>query len=139
MHATAVATPARASARAARYGALGAILGLIGVAAGAFGAHALKSGLAPAMLEVFETATRYQLSHAIALVLTALAIERAPGSRALHAAGALFVAGIVLFSGSLYALSLVGPPQWGIVTPFGGLCFLAGWACLAASFLGRRG
>ena len=126
-----------ASPLAARYGAIGAVLGLVAVAAGAFGAHALKQGLAPAMLEVFETAARYQLTHAIALVVVAFALERRV-STSLHAAAALFTIGIVLFSGSLYALSLVGPPAWGIVTPFGGACFLGGWACLAAGFLGRR-
>ena len=115
---------------ASTIGALGALLGGLGVAAGAFGAHALRRGLAPPMLEVFETATRYQLVHAVAMVVTALALERRPSS-ALAAAGWLFGVGIVLFSGSLYALSLVGPPAWGIVTPFGGVSFLAGWACLA--------
>ncbi len=128
--------PGSGTRLAARYGTLGALLGFIGVAAGAFGAHALKAGLAPAMMAVFETATRYQLVHALALVVTALALERGP-SRALAAAGGLFVAGTVLFSGSLYALSLVSSPAWGLVTPFGGVCFLAGWACLAAG-LARR-
>lgn len=126
-----------ASPLAARYGAIGAVFGLIAVGAGAFGAHALRDGLAPAMLEVFETAARYQLTHAVALVVVAFALERRV-STSLHAAAALFTAGIVLFSGSLYALSLVGPPAWGAVTPFGGACFLAGWACLALGFLGRR-
>jgi uncharacterized membrane protein YgdD (TMEM256/DUF423 family) len=116
-------------------GAVGAVLGALGVAAGAFGAHALRHGLAPAMLEVFETATRYQLVHALAMVVTALAFERRP-SAVLAAAGWLFGAGVVLFSGSLYALSLVGPTWWGIVTPFGGVSFLAGWTCLAFG-LGR--
>ena len=127
-----------ASPLASRYGVAGAVLGFIGVAAGAFGAHALKDGLAPAMLAVFETATRYQLVHAVALVVVAFALERR-ASRALEAAGALFTLGIALFSGSLYALSLVGPPLWGIVTPFGGVCFLAGWVCLAVAFASRHG
>ena len=116
-------------------GAVGAVLGGVGVAAGAVGAHALRHRLAPAMLEVFETATRYQLVHALAMIVTALALERRP-SAMLAAAGWLFGAGVVLFSGSLYALSLVGPTEWGIVTPFGGVSFLAGWACLALG-LGR--
>jgi len=120
------------------YGLIGGALGFIGVAAGAFGAHALRSALAPAMLQAFETAARYQLVHALALVLTALALER-HASRALTAAGALFVAGSVLFSGSLYTLALTGVPAWGIVTPFGGACFLGGWACLASAFGTRRG
>jgi uncharacterized membrane protein YgdD (TMEM256/DUF423 family) len=107
----------------------------LGVAAGAFGAHALRQGLAPALLSVFETATRYQIVHAIAMVATALAIERRP-SRMLMAAGWLFGAGILLFSGSLYALSLIGPPSWGAITPVGGVSLLAGWVCLALG-LGR--
>lgn len=122
---------------AKRFGVIGAALGFIGVAAGAFGAHALKDGLAPAMMAVFETATRYQLVHAVVLVVTAFALERR-ASRAFAAACTLFTIGIVLFSGSLYALSLVGPPLWGVVTPFGGLCFLAGWVCLAAGFATKR-
>ena len=121
----------------APFGALGALLGLLGVAAGAFGAHALRSRLAPAMLQVHETAARYQLIHALALVLTALAAAGGQ-SRALAWAGWLFVAGIVLFSGSLYALSLTSTPTWGLVTPFGGLCLLAGWACLGVGLLDRR-
>ena len=119
------------------FGVMGAVLGFVAVAAGAFGAHALKDGLAPKMLEVYETAARYQLIHALALVVTALALERR-ASGAIVAAGWLFLTGIVLFSGSLYALSLVGPPTWGVVTPFGGACFLAGWACLAAGMARRR-
>ena len=126
-----------ASPLAAAYGWIGGTLGFIGVAAGAFGAHGLRSTLAPAMMQVFETAARYQLVHAVALVLTALALERR-ASRALTAAGALFAAGIALFSGSLYALSLTGSPAWGMVTPLGGVCLLGGWACLASGFAGRR-
>jgi len=124
------------STLAARFGVTGAALGFIGVAAGAFGAHALKSALAPAMMSVFETGARYQLVHAVALVAVSLALERGP-SRALAAAGALFAAGVVLFSGSLYALAALGASAWGIVTPFGGLCLLAGWVCLAFG-LARR-
>ena len=118
------------------YGVAGACLGFLGVAAGAFGAHALRSQLAPAMMSAFETAARYQLLHALALVAVALALERR-GSRAVAAAGALFIAGCVLFSGSLYALALAGSPAWGLVTPFGGACFLGGWVCLAVGFAGR--
>jgi uncharacterized membrane protein YgdD (TMEM256/DUF423 family) len=111
------------------------VLGGLGVAAGAFGAHAVRQGLAPAMLDVFETATRYQLVHAVAMIVTAVALERRP-SALLSAAGWCFGVGIVLFSGSLYALSLIGPTWWGAVTPFGGVSFLAGWSCLALA-LGR--
>ena len=126
--------PPEARNRAARwFGTLGAKLGFLGVAAGAFGAHALKQRLVPAMLEVYETAARYQLVHAMALVLVALCLERR-ALKSWRVAGWLFVVGIVLFSGSLYALSLLGQPMWGAVTPIGGLCLLTGWACLAAGW-----
>jgi len=130
-------TPVAPASRGAGLGVIGGALGFLGVAAGAFGAHALRSTLAPAMMQIFETATRYQLVHALALVVTALLLERR-ASRSLSAAGALFVAGSVLFSGSLYALSLTGSAIWGIVTPFGGACLLGGWVCLATGFAGRR-
>jgi len=113
-----------------RFFALGAMLAMLGVAAGAFGAHALKSRLTPDMLAVFEVAVRYQLVHALALLAVAWAITRWPGRAALYA-GALFIAGIVLFSGSLYLLALTGERSLGAITPFGGVAFLAGWACLA--------
>jgi uncharacterized membrane protein YgdD (TMEM256/DUF423 family) len=110
--------------------ALGSVLGLIGVAAGAFGAHALRNYLTPESLGIWETAVRYQLVHALALLATAWAVSRWPGAPP-KAAGWLFFAGAVVFSGSLYALSLSGLRWLGAVTPIGGLCFLAGWACLA--------
>ena len=131
-----IANSSVASPLARHFGMTGALLGLLGVAAGAFGAHALKATLVPAMMTVFETAARYQLVHAVALVVVAFALERRV-SRAFSAAGALFAAGIVLFSGSLYALALLSAPMWGMVTPFGGLCLLAGWACLAAGFAAK--
>ena len=113
-----------------RFFALGAMLAMVGVAAGAFGAHALKSRLTPDMLAVFEVGVRYQLVHALALLAVAWAITRWPGRAVLYA-GALFIAGIVLFSGSLYLLALTGERSLGAITPFGGVAFLAGWACLA--------
>jgi uncharacterized membrane protein YgdD (TMEM256/DUF423 family) len=82
------------------------------------------------MLAVFEVGVRYQLVHALALLAVAWAITRWPGRAALYA-GALFIAGIVLFSGSLYLLALTGERSLGAITPFGGVAFLAGWACLA--------
>ena len=88
------------------------------------------------MLQVYETAVRYQIIHALALLIVWLASDRVRG-RALSVVGWLFGAGIVLFSGSLYALSLTGVRAWGIVTPFGGLCFLIGWLCLAWSIMRR--
>lgn len=114
---------------------LGAISGLIGVAAGAFGAHALKAQLTPDLLAVFETGTRYQLVHAIALIVTGLVTQRRRG-RAAPAAGWLFLFGTVFFSGSLYVLALTGVRAWGAVTPFGGVMWLLGWALLA--FAGGR-
>ncbi len=117
------------------FGTLGAIFGAIGVGAGAFGAHALRSRLAPDMLAVFETGARYEMYHALALLAVALLLGRQPPSPAwAGAAGWLFAAGIVLFSGSLYALALTGVRGFGAVTPLGGLAFLAGWICLVVAF-----
>jgi uncharacterized membrane protein YgdD (TMEM256/DUF423 family) len=108
---------------------LGSASALLGVAAGAFGAHGLRSRLSPEMLDVWETAVRYQLVHALALLAVAWAVSRWPGT-ATTAAGWLFVAGTLVFSGSLYGLSLSGIRWLGAITPLGGLAFLAGWACL---------
>lgn len=110
--------------------ALGSLSGFLGVAAGAFGAHALKGRLGADMLVVFETGARYQMYHALALLAVGWACTRWPGA-VLTASGWLFVAGTVLFSGSLYALSLSGVRSLGAITPVGGLAFLAGWLCLA--------
>jgi uncharacterized membrane protein YgdD (TMEM256/DUF423 family) len=110
--------------------ALGSVFGLLGVALGAFGAHALRGSLDALGLATFETGVRYQLVHALALLAVSWAVTRWPGSTA-AAAGWLFAAGIVLFSGSLYALVLTGQRWMGAVTPLGGVCFLAGWALLA--------
>ena len=109
--------------------ALGAISAFIGVAAGAFGAHGLKSRLSAEMLSTFEVGVRYQLYHALALFVVAWAVARWPNSAATNA-GWLFVLGTLLFSGSLYLLSLTGVRWLGAITPFGGLAFLAGWVCL---------
>lgn len=127
---------ARATIPAMRYAFLGALSGLIGVAAGAFGAHALRGRVEDALLAAFETAARYQLVHALALVAVDLIMPRASGKLA-RIAGLLFVAGTVLFCGSLYALALTGVRAWGAVTPFGGLCFMAGWIALAFAVRAR--
>jgi uncharacterized membrane protein YgdD (TMEM256/DUF423 family) len=111
---------------------LGAVMAFAGVALGAFGAHALRARLSDEHLAVFETGVRYQLLHALALVLIGVLAHRRQ-ERLTTAAGWLFTLGIVLFSGSLYALTLGGVTSLGMVTPIGGLCFLAGWACLALS------
>jgi uncharacterized membrane protein YgdD (TMEM256/DUF423 family) len=109
---------------------LGAVSGFLAVALGAFAAHGLKGKLAPDLFEVFEVGARYHMYHALALVGVAWAATRWPGT-AVTAAGWLFVAGTVLFSGSLYALALSGVRGLGAITPLGGVCFLAGWAALA--------
>lgn len=110
--------------------ALGALSALISVAAGAFGAHALRARLSPELLGVFETGARYQMYHAVGLFAAAWALTRWPGPWPARA-GRLFVAGTLLFSGSLYALALSGVRWLGAVTPLGGVAFLAGWICLA--------
>lgn len=109
---------------------LGALSAFLAVAAGAFGAHALKTRLSPDLFNTFEVGARYHMYHALALFAVAWAAARWPGP-AVSASGYLFLAGTVLFSGSLYALSLTGVRWLGAVTPLGGLAFLAGWACLA--------
>jgi uncharacterized membrane protein YgdD (TMEM256/DUF423 family) len=112
----------------------GALAGFIGVGLGAFGAHFLKARLSPDMLAIFETGVRYQLVHAVALVATA-GLAGHVSARLLSLAGWLFTGGIVVFSGSLYVLALSGITMLGAITPFGGLAFLAGWACLIAAAL----
>jgi uncharacterized membrane protein YgdD (TMEM256/DUF423 family) len=113
-----------------RFFALGAVFGFLAVALGAFGAHELRGRLTPNDLAVYETGVRYQMYHALALLAVAWAATRWPVGT-LRLAGWLFVAGIVLFSGSLYALVLTGHRALGAVTPLGGLSFLAAWALLA--------
>jgi uncharacterized membrane protein YgdD (TMEM256/DUF423 family) len=112
----------------------GAVAGLIAVGFGAFGAHGLRGRLSPEMLAVFETGVRYQMYHALALLLTAAMAGRLD-SRAIVSAGWFFVAGIGLFSGSLYLLAVTGVTWLGAITPIGGVAFLAGWICLAVSAL----
>ena len=113
---------------------VGAVAGFLAVAFGAFAAHSLRGRLAPDMLAIFETGARYQMYHALAIVLTALLQEHAP-RRVLVVAGWLFTAGIVLFSGSLYLLATTGITSWGALTPFGGAAFLGGWLCLGLAAL----
>lgn len=116
--------------------ALGAGSALVAVAAGAFGAHALRARLAPDLLAVFETGARYHMYHALALLATAWALARWPGPWPVRA-GWLFLAGTLLFSGSLYALALSGVRWLGAITPLGGAAVLAGWACLLLGALRR--
>lgn len=110
--------------------ALGCVSGFLAVGLGAFGAHALKARLSPDLLATFEVGVRYQMYHALALLAVGWAAMRWPGSF-VNASGWLFVAGTVIFSGSLYVLSLTGVRWLGAITPIGGAAFLAGWLCLA--------
>jgi len=112
----------------------GAVMACISVAFGAFGAHGLRGRLSPEMLAIVETAARYQMYHALATLIVAVALGSLD-SKLLRTAGWLFTAGVVLFSGSLYALALTGVTTLGMVTPLGGLAFLAGWACLIVAVL----
>ena len=112
---------------------LGALFAFLGVAAGAFGAHSLKNILAVEMLAVFETAVRYQMYHAFALLIVGWACHQFPQA-SFAPAGWLFTIGIVLFSGSLYALAFTGIRWLGAFTPLGGVAFLVGWGWLAWQF-----
>jgi uncharacterized membrane protein YgdD (TMEM256/DUF423 family) len=119
--------------------ALGALIALIAVAAGAFGAHALRARLEVAQLTVYETAIRYQMYHAGAVIMTGLAAARWPNAL-WGAAAASFVLGVVLFTGSLLLIILSGVRSIGWITPLGGLAFIAGWALMIAAALRvRRG
>ena len=109
---------------------LGASLALVAVGLGAFGAHGLRPTLSAADMATFETAARYQMYHALGLLAVAWVYARWPGTL-VAVAGWLFVAGIVVFSGSLYTLVLTGQRWLGAVTPLGGLFFLVGWALIA--------
>lgn len=111
---------------------LGALLAALAVMAGAFGAHALKSQLSPDMLAVYETGARYHLVHALGLLIVGLVYERHP-SPLVNTAGWLLVAGVLLFSGSLYALSITGIKALGMITPIGGTAWIAGWIALGVA------
>ncbi len=127
-----------------RFLMIGALSAGTAVAAGAFGAHALRARLEPRLLEVFETAARYQMYHALALVAVAVVLTRstgvtmaplgpAPGHGLTVASAWCFVIGTVLFSGSLYAMAFTGIRALGAITPLGGVAFIAGWVCLAVA------
>lgn len=108
--------------------AASAISGFLAVALGAFGAHALKQRLSADMLAVYETAVQYHFYHTLALL--AVAVLMVGGAQGLKLSAVLFLVGTLIFSGSLYALALSGVKILGAITPIGGLCLLAGWACL---------
>jgi uncharacterized membrane protein YgdD (TMEM256/DUF423 family) len=111
--------------------AAGALLAGLGVAAGAFGAHALEASVSPDRLQTFETAVRYQMYHALALLLLGVMPASGVELGALGTtAGVCFTGGVIIFSGSLYLLVLTDTPWLGAVTPLGGAAFLAGWAAL---------
>jgi uncharacterized membrane protein YgdD (TMEM256/DUF423 family) len=109
---------------------LGSILAGLSVAAGAFGAHALEGRIDDRLLDVFATAARYQMSHALALLAVAWGVARWPQA-GLELGGWLIASGITIFSGSLYLLALTGVGRFGAVTPIGGVLMIAGWAVLA--------
>lgn len=110
------------------------MMGALAVLCGAFAAHGLKARLDAQALEVFETGARYHMYHALAMALAALAMRGEAVPRA-RLAAMLFLAGILLFSGSLYLLAVTGSSALGLVTPIGGLAFIAGWVCLALAAL----
>jgi uncharacterized membrane protein YgdD (TMEM256/DUF423 family) len=110
---------------------LAALAGALAVMLGAFGAHALRAKLGPDLLAIWNTAVQYHFWHALALLAIALVTVHLPDSAALRWAGWLMLAGILLFSGSLYALALSGVRSLGAVTPFGGIAFILGWLALS--------
>ena len=114
---------------------IGSAFGFLAVLLGAFGAHGLRAKIHPAMFEIFETAARYQLIHAVVLLMIAFIPIR---SQKENTAGWLFTSGVIIFSGSLYLLVLTGQRFFGAVTPVGGLLLLAGWAFLFLSGLSRK-
>jgi|TARA_R110001592_G_scaffold4275_7_gene23937 uncharacterized membrane protein YgdD (TMEM256/DUF423 family) len=109
---------------------LASFSGFTGVALGAFAAHGLRDRLPDNLLSAFQTGVQYQLVHTMALIGIALLLLRWPESTLFRFSGGLFVLGMLLFSGSLYALALTGIGKLGIITPFGGVTFLLGWLCL---------
>ena len=114
---------------------LGGLSAMLSVLIGAFGAHALRGVLTPELLEVYHTGTQYQFYHSLGLLIVALLIAHFPERTGFVWAGWLMVVGIVLFSGSLYALSLTGVRILGAVTPIGGLAFIAAWATVTVTVL----
>jgi len=116
---------------------IGAVLGGLGVALGAFGAHGLRDRVGPDLLAVWDTASRYHLVHALALIAVAWTSTRASGT-AVHVAGWGFLVGILVFSGSLYLMTWTGRRWLGAITPVGGVAFLVGWFALAWAALRLR-
>jgi len=116
-----------------RFFIIAALLGALSVTLGAFAAHGLKPRLDATMLANWETGVRYQFYHTFALFIAAWLVARLPGCKGARAAGWLFIAGVVLFSGSLYAMALTNMRWLGMITPFGGIAFVVGWILLAVA------
>lgn len=116
---------------------IAAISGALAVMLGAFGAHGLKKVVTPEMLEVFKTGVQYQFYHTFALLVVGILMQFGK-SKALKWSGYLFITGIILFSGSLYLLTITGLKPLGIITPFGGVAFIAGWIMLALHFRAKK-
>ena len=114
---------------------VGAIAALLAVAFGAFGAHALKTRIAPELMPIYRTGVEYHFYHALGLMLVGVAAFHLPESAYLRSAGWAMLTGIVLFSGSLYLLALTGLTWLGAITPFGGTAFIAAWALFAAAVI----
>jgi uncharacterized membrane protein YgdD (TMEM256/DUF423 family) len=121
-----------------RFVAIGSLSAFVSVALGAFGAHLLKNSLPPDMLSVYQTGVQYQMIHSLGLIAVGIAAAFLPGSKLLVRAGWAMLTGIVLFSGSLYALSVTQIKILGAVTPVGGVAFLVAWGLLAAAALKRK-
>ena len=122
-----------------RFAVAGALFAFLAVAFGAFGAHALRDRLSAEMLAVYQTGVQYQAMHALALLVLFGIFDRLGQPKLCRAAGWLFVIGVIVFSGSLYALALSGIRGFGAITPIGGLCFLAGWLALVVAAIRERG
>jgi uncharacterized membrane protein YgdD (TMEM256/DUF423 family) len=114
---------------------LGALLAALGVALGAYGAHALRARLAPEALAVYQTAAQYHMWHALGLLAVGLLCKILPANGWLKASGGLLIAGVVLFSGSLYLLAVTGTRWLGAVTPLGGSALILAWLALALGML----
>jgi uncharacterized membrane protein YgdD (TMEM256/DUF423 family) len=114
-----------------KYTKIGALTAMLSVVLGAFGAHLLEDRLTADALDVYETGVQYHMFHAVGILLIALLIDRLPSQKLAIWAARLLLIGIVLFSGSLYALALSGVKVLGAITPLGGVAFIAGWICMA--------
>lgn len=113
-----------------KYFAIGAINAALAIALGAFGAHGLENSISEHYLQVFETGVRYHMYSALGLMLISLFAKQTNVTKLVRNGGRLILAGIVLFSGSLYAIALSSVSELGIITPFGGVAILAGWTCV---------